>query len=75
MEDTAYPESDPLHHTIKIKGLLNDLIEHLQEDAEKIDEPKAQTLFTASADVLRGLRTAFEHYEEQPEPDTFSPND
>ena len=43
--------------------MLGDLIEHLREDTDKFDEPKAQALFETSAEVLQGLRTAFDHYE------------
>jgi hypothetical protein len=39
------------------------LIAHLREDIGKVKEPKAQALFETAAEVLTGLRTAFEHYE------------
>lgn len=61
--NTAYPESDPRYHTANIKATLHDLIDHLREDAGKIDAPKAQALFETAAEVLIGLRTAFDHYE------------
>ena len=73
MENQAYSEHDPLHHTIRIKELLTDLIAHLEEDVEKVNQPKAQQLFETSAEVLRGLQAAFELYEENSEPDVFSP--
>jgi|ThiBiot_300_plan_2_1041538.scaffolds.fasta_scaffold41256_2 hypothetical protein len=59
----AYPEDDPRHHTAKIKGMLDELIRHLREDTSKVDEPKAQAVFETTAEVLTGLKTAFEHYE------------
>src|ERR1043165_4074814 len=40
METTTHPrssESDPLHHTSNIKGMLDDLIKHLREDIRKFD--------------------------------------
>ena len=43
--------------------MLEDLIDHLREDIDKVKEPKAQALFETSVEVLAGLRTAFEHYE------------
>lgn len=61
-------ECDPLHHTVKIRGRLDELIEHLREDVEKVSEPKAQTLFETSAEVLGGLRKAFQDYEAGTEP-------
>lgn len=60
----AFPENDPRHHTANVKAMLSDVIDHLREDAGKFDEPKAQALFETAAEVLKGLRTAFEHYEE-----------
>lgn len=62
-----YPESDPRHHTEKVGRKLDELIAHLREDVGKIDEPKAQVLFETSAEVLTGLRMAFEHYESKSE--------
>lgn len=63
-----YPESDPRHHTANVRGMLEEVIRHLREDTAKFDEPKAQALFETSAEVLTGLRTAFEHYEKKSEP-------
>jgi hypothetical protein len=62
-----YPETDPRHHTIKIRGMLNDVIEHTHEDVGKVNDPKAQALFETTAEVLRGLVTAYEHFEQRGE--------
>jgi hypothetical protein len=59
----AVPKSDPRHHTARITQMLDGVIQHLREDISKISEPKAQALFETSAEVLIGLRTAFQHYE------------
>lgn len=45
-----YPESDLRHHTIKIRGMLNDVIEHAREDVGKVNDPKAQALFETTAE-------------------------
>ena len=63
-----YPESDPRHHTMKVIRELQELSAHLREDIRKINEPKAQALFETGAEVLKGLQTAFEHYESKSEP-------
>jgi len=34
----------------------------------KVSEPKAQALFETTAEVLRGLATAYDHYEAKAEP-------
>jgi len=39
------------------------MIQHLREDAEKVDDLKAQALFETAAEVIGGLDTAFKHYE------------
>ena len=48
--------------------MLNDLVYHVREDVAKVSEPKAQALFEATAEVLRGLATAYDHYETKAEP-------
>jgi hypothetical protein len=63
-----FPETDPRHHTTNIKGMLENVVTHLREDVGKVDEPRAQALFETSAEVLIGLVTALEHYEEASEP-------
>jgi len=58
-----FPESDPRHHTANIKGMLDEAARHCREDIGKIEEPKAQALFETTAEVLKGLITAYDHYE------------
>lgn len=60
-----YNESDPRRHTTKIKKQLSDLVNHLREDERKVDDPKARALFEVTAEVLTGLRKAFDDYEDQ----------
>jgi hypothetical protein len=59
--------SDPRYHTNKIQTELDSLINHLRKDIEYVDDPKAEALFETSAEVLVGLRTAFEHFTEKSE--------
>ena len=46
-----------------IEQMLSEVIDHVRSDADRIDEPKAQALFETSAEVLIGLRTAYQHYQ------------
>ena len=62
-----YSENDPSHHSSKIKGMLTDVIDHLRSDVEKVNDPKAQALFETSAEVLIGLRKAFDDFEQKTE--------
>ncbi len=63
-----YPESDPRHHTAKVKKVLDDLAAELRENTTHFNDPKAQSLFETSAEVLEGLRNAFDRYEIHAEP-------
>jgi hypothetical protein len=60
-------ETNPIHHTQKIKTQMHQLIDHLREDIGKVTEPKAQALFETSAEVLGGLAKAFDDYEKKNE--------
>ena len=60
-------ETNPNHHAQKIQGLLTELIDHVRQDVGKVREPKFQALLETSAEVLSGLRTAYEHYEKKSE--------
>jgi hypothetical protein len=62
-----YDESDPRHHTQKLKQTLKDTAQHAREDVSKISDPKAQALFETSAEVLLGLAKAFEDFEQKRE--------
>jgi hypothetical protein len=63
-----YAESDPRHHTIKLKDMLTDAMNHAREDVTKIDDPRAQALFETSAEVLGGLVKAMSDFEARNEP-------
>ena len=55
--------SDPREHTAHVRTAMRELITHLRQDVERVDEPRAQALFETAAEVLEGLVKAFEHYE------------
>ena len=62
-----YDETDPHHHTEKLKRMLNDTANHARQDVAKISDPKAQALFETTAEVLLGLAKAFEDFEQKSE--------
>ena len=62
-----YPENDPRHHTIRIKAMLSDTMNHAREDVGNIDDPRGKALFETTAEVLSGLVKAYEHYENRSE--------
>ena len=68
MNEQDYPTTDPLHHLARIHRMLDELATHCREDIAKIQAPKAQALFETTAEVLGGLKTAYEHYASKSEP-------
>jgi hypothetical protein len=62
-----YPASDPRHHTAKMGHAMRGLMQHLREDVEKVQDPKARVLFETSAEVLGALAKAFDDYEKKAE--------
>lgn len=61
-------QRNPHHHVKKVAGRLQELIDHLRSDIDKIDEPRCKAMFETSAEVLGGLRKAFHDYETKNEP-------
>ena len=48
----TFPETDPRHHTAKLKAMLQEAATHAREDVTKVNDPKAQALFETTAEVL-----------------------
>lgn len=67
MANTPLSERDPRYHTQKVGRMMGELIDHLREDVEKVDDPQARALFEVSAEVLAGLQRSFEHFETKSE--------
>jgi hypothetical protein len=63
MKTEVLETSDPKAHVRNIQQMLTEVIDHVREDIDKVNEPKAQVLFETTAEVLIGVRTAYEHYE------------
>ncbi len=67
MTNQSLSESDPLYHTQNIGRMMEDLINHLREDIDKVNDPQAKALFEVSSEVLQGLQRSFEHFETKSE--------
>lgn len=67
MENLNYPETDPRHHTANLKQMLDETARHAREDAGKVQDPKAQALFETTAEVLTGLKKAYDDFERKSE--------
>jgi hypothetical protein len=48
--------------------MLEDTARHVREDVKNVDDPKARALFETSAEVLDGLRKAYDDFEKKNEP-------
>lgn len=59
--------SNPKEHTANIKKEFTELIDHLRRDVKIVDDEKAKALFEVSAEVIGGLKKAFEDYEQRNE--------
>ena len=57
-------EDDSLHHVEKMKTMLTELIDYARADVLRVNDAKAQALFETTAEVLLGLRKAYEDFEE-----------
>ena len=51
-------------HSQNIQRMLSDLIVPLRQDTVVVIEPRFGALLETSAEVLAGLKTAFEHYDQ-----------
>jgi hypothetical protein len=60
--------SDPMVHQENIRHELEALIQHARADIGRVNEPRFQALLETTAEVLTGLKTAFEHYGRKEEP-------
>lgn len=58
-----YPQTDPRHHTTRLRIMLTEVADHARADVATIDEPKAQALFETAAEVCLGLTKALRDYE------------
>ena len=67
MPNTNFAEDDPRHHTANIKRMLEDTAQHAREDVAKVDDPRAKALFETTAEVLGGLRKAYDDFEKKSE--------
>ena len=63
----AQTEADPRRHTQAMRKRLQETIDHLRQDVLKVDEPQLKAMFETSAEVLAGLKKAFDDYEQKNE--------
>lgn len=60
-------ENNPFQHTQNMQQRFQELIDHLRQDIDKVDEPQFKAMFETAAEVLAGLSKAFRDYEQKSE--------
>jgi hypothetical protein len=63
MKPRTLATDDPKAHAANIEQMLTEVIDHMRSDIERVDDPKAQVLFETTAEVLIGVRTAYQHFQ------------
>jgi hypothetical protein len=63
----AQNENDPRYHTQNTQKRLQEEIDHLRSDINKVDEPQFKAMAETAAEVLTGLKKAFQDYEQKNE--------
>lgn len=54
----------PTVHGAHIRRQLGELIDHLNADLTRVDDLRFRALLEVSAEMLKGVRTAFAQYDE-----------
>jgi hypothetical protein len=54
----------PAVHSSVVRGELTELIDHLQADRRRVDDPHYRALLQVSAEMLTGVRNAFVNFDE-----------
>ena len=59
--------ADTKIHSENIQKMLTQVIDHTRQDIERVEDPRFEALLETTAEVLTGVRTAFQHYSEKSE--------
>ncbi len=55
---------DPRLHSLNVQSMLTELVDHLQFDVTLVNEPRFQALLETSREVLKGLRRAYQDFDQ-----------
>ena len=64
MARAAQTENDTRLHASKLRDMLDDVARHARQDIDSVSDPRAQALFETTAEVVLGLRKAYDDFEE-----------
>lgn len=62
--DPEETSPSPAVHSMRIRGELKTLIEHLRGDLERVDDPRLHALVEISAEMRQGIHHAFANFDE-----------
>jgi len=60
----AHTENDARVHASKLRDMLDEVAQHARQDIASVSDPRAQALFETTAEVVLGLRKAYDDFEE-----------
>jgi hypothetical protein len=66
--ETRRNDPDPRYHSANIKRMLGQVERHARADVGVVTDLQAKALFETTAEVLKGLRAAYDHFERNSEP-------
>jgi hypothetical protein len=58
------PEDDPRHRIADLREMLTQVIDQAEKHVEEVFDLKVKALFQTTAEVLCGIRKAFENLEQ-----------
>ena len=67
MDKSVYSQNDPLYHVSTVHRMMIDVVEHIKEDENRVEDPQALALLETTREVIQGLITAYKHYGERTE--------
>jgi hypothetical protein len=56
--------ASPAVHSGRVRGELKALIDHLQADHRRMDDPHYRAMLQVSAEMLKGVHNAFVNFDE-----------
>jgi hypothetical protein len=62
-----YGEDDPRRHTAKMKAMLSGVADYAWHDVGRVSDPRARALLKTTAEILLGLRKAYDEFEQEGE--------
>jgi hypothetical protein len=64
MKTTSVHSTSATIHSQTMQGMLAELITHARAELDHVEEPRFQALLETTAEVLKGLQTAYRDYDE-----------